>query len=49
MNFPNVYLAGEYQTQKDGYSELTVTEEDDVKKIWVGWMLKEEPKQYSLL
>ena len=38
-----VYLAGEYQTQKDGYSELTVTEEDDVKKIWVSWMLEKEP------
>ena len=50
MNELDGYLAGEYETQEDGDRQLAVTKEDDVKKIRVGWMLKEEPeKRFSLL
>ena len=45
MNELDGYLAGEYQTQEDGDGQLAVTKEDDVKKIRVGWMLKEEPEK----
>ena len=39
-----VYLAGKDETEQDGYCQLTVAKEDDVKQIWVGRLLKEEPK-----
>ncbi len=39
MSAAKIYLAGKYETQKDGDGELTVTEEDYVEKVRIGRML----------
>ena len=38
------HLAGENQTEQDGYGELAVAEEDDVEQVRVGRVLQEEPE-----
>ena len=40
---PTTHLAGEDQTEEDGYGELAVAEEDDVQQVRVGRVLQEEP------
>ena len=41
---PTTHLAGEDQTEEDGYGELAVAEEDDVQQVRVGRVLEEEPE-----
>ena len=42
------HLAGENQTEEDGYGELAVAEEDDVQQVRVGRVLQEEPEKGSI-
>ena len=44
----NAHLAGENQTEEDGYGELAVAEEDDVQQVRVGRVLQEEPEKGSI-
>lgn len=43
------HLAGEYQAEEDGDSQLAVTEEDDVEQVWVGGVLQEKPETEKFL
>ena len=43
LSLTRTHLAGENQTEEDGYGELAVAEEDDVEQVRVGRVLQEEP------
>ena len=43
LSLTRTHLAGENQTEEDGYGELAVAEEDDVQQVRVGRVLQEEP------
>lgn len=39
----DTYLTAEYETEQQGHSELSVTEENYVEEIWICWFLQEQP------
>ena len=45
LSLTRTHLAGENQTEEDGYGELAVAEEDDVEQVRVGRVLQEEPEK----